>query len=69
MICDKCEYSNKRKTGVPSCMLPHCVASIDSIARRYAQLYGRRRTQEEQTEFDMLADEIRRNGIWKSQDK
>jgi hypothetical protein len=69
MLCDKCIYSNRSKTGVLSCMLPHCVVSTSSLARRYAQLYGRRRTQEEQTEFDMLADEIRRNGIWKSQDK
>jgi hypothetical protein len=61
MICDKCVYSNRPKTGIPSCMLPHCIASIDSKARRYAQLYGRRRTQEEQAEFDMQAQEIGRH--------
>jgi hypothetical protein len=60
MICDNCPYSQIKMTAVLSCSMPHCQKDIKALSKRYAQLYGRHRTAEENAEYRMIREEIER---------
>ena len=39
MLCNYCTNNQSIKTGIPSCMLPHCNKDINELAKRLSEIW------------------------------